>query len=106
MILNNLVSNAIKYTEQGEVKITVAREDDLLLVEVTDTGVGMSSDFQNKMFVPFEQESKGNDRLFEGTGLGLSITRNLVQLMGGKIQVWSSKNSGTRVLVEIPLPKA
>lgn len=106
MILNNLVSNAIKYTEQGEVKITAAREGDLLLLEVTDTGVGMSLDFQNKMFVPFEQESKGNDRLFEGTGLGLSITRNLVQLMGGKIQVWSAKNSGTRVLVEIPLPKA
>jgi signal transduction histidine kinase len=66
----------------------------------------MSSDFQNKMFDPFEQESKGNDRLFEGTGLGLSITQNLIQLLNGKIQVWSTKNSGTRVLVEIPLPEA
>jgi len=57
------------------------------------------------MFDPFEQESKGNDRLFEGTGLGLSITHNLVQLLGGKIQIASTKNSGTRVLVEIPLPE-
>jgi signal transduction histidine kinase len=106
MILNNLVSNAIKYSEKGEVKISASREDDLLLLEVSDTGVGMSSDFQQKMFVPFEQESKGNDRMFEGTGLGLSITRNLVQLMGGEISVWSTKHSGTRVLVEIPLPEA
>ena len=106
MILNNLVSNSIKYTETGEIKITVARENHLLLLEVTDSGVGMSSDFQSKMFDPFEQESKGNDRMFEGTGLGLSITHNLVHLLGGKIQVWSTKNSGTRVLVEIPLPEA
>lgn len=106
MIINNLVSNSIKYSDGGEVKISVLRENSLLLLEVADAGVGMSADFQSKMFVPFEQESKGNDRLYEGTGLGLSITRNLIQLLGGKIQVWSSKNSGTRVLVEIPLPDA
>ena len=106
MVVNNLVSNSIKYSNGGEVRISVLRENSMLLLEVSDSGVGMSADFQHKMFVPFEQESKGNDRLYEGTGLGLSITRNLIQLLGGKIQVWSAKNSGTRVLVEIPLPDA
>ncbi|WP_168171910.1 ATP-binding protein [Algoriphagus sp. A40] len=103
MILNNLVSNATKYTEEGLIKVTCQKVEDRLLLEVSDTGVGISLEFQRKMFDPFEQESKGNDRMFEGTGLGLSITRNLVHLMGGTIQVWSAKNSGTRVLVEIPL---
>ncbi|MBN7811154.1 PAS domain S-box protein [Algoriphagus sp. H41] len=103
MILNNLLGNSIKYTEKGTVSVTCQRVDDSLLLEVTDSGVGISEEFQSRMFDPFEQESKGNDRLYEGTGLGLSITRNLVQLMGGKIQVWSTKNEGTRVLVEIPL---
>lgn len=103
MILNNLVSNSIKYTESGLIKVTCEKVEDHLLLEVTDSGVGISIDFQSKMFEPFEQESKGNDRLFEGTGLGLSITRNLIHLMGGNIQIWSTKNTGTRVLVEIPL---
>jgi signal transduction histidine kinase len=63
----------------------------------------MSEEFQEKMFEPFEQESQGNERLFEGTGLGLNITKNLVHMLGGKIEVWSAKNQGTRVRVEIPL---
>ncbi|MBC6366973.1 ATP-binding protein [Algoriphagus sp. AK58] len=105
MILNNLVSNAIKYSENGEVLIFVRKDNQSLIVEVLDSGVGMSADFQEKMFDPFEQESHGNNRLFEGTGLGLSITKNLVQLLGGKIEIWSVKNLGTKVRVEIPLPE-
>lgn len=106
MILNNIVSNSIKYTEQGKITVICEKVQDHLHLKVTDTGVGMSAHFQEKMFDPFEQESKGNDRLFEGTGLGLSITRNLVQLLEGKIQIQSTKNAGTTVLVEIPLPQA
>lgn len=103
MILNNLISNSIKYSESGKILVSCRRVDSQLLLEVTDSGIGISEEFQSRMFDPFEQESKGNDRLFEGTGLGLSITRNLVQLMGGKIKVWSIKHQGTRVSVEIPL---
>jgi PAS domain S-box-containing protein len=103
MILNNLVSNSIKYTIVGSITVTCEKVDNRIVLEVSDTGVGISKEFQPKMFDPFEQESKGHDRLFEGTGLGLSITRNLVHLMGGKIEIWSIKNEGTRVLVEIPL---
>lgn len=105
MILNNVVSNAIKYTDRGHVTVICDRRENLLILEVADTGVGMSPDFQRRMFEPFEQESKGNDRLFEGTGLGLSITRNLIQLLNGSIQIHSTKGSGTRVLMEIPLPE-
>jgi signal transduction histidine kinase len=100
------VSNSIKYTENGLITVTCDKVENQLILEVTDTGVGMTHDFQSKMFDPFEQESKGNDRLFEGTGLGLSITRNLIQLLEGKIHIQSTKNSGTKVLVEIPLPEA
>jgi PAS domain S-box-containing protein len=103
MILNNLISNSTKYTVEGSITVTCEKVDGRLVLEVSDTGVGISKDFQTKMFDPFEQESKGHNRLFEGTGLGLSITRNLVHLMGGKIEIWSIKNEGTRVLVEIPL---
>ena len=103
MILNNLVSNSTKYTEVGSITVTCEQMDGRLVLEVNDSGVGISKDFQPKMFDPFEQESKGHNRLFEGTGLGLSITRNLVHLMGGKIEIWSIKNEGTKVLVEIPL---
>jgi PAS domain S-box-containing protein len=104
IILNNILGNSIKYTEVGEILLKVDEIDDFLILEIKDTGIGMSGEFQNKMFDPFEQESTGNERLFDGFGLGLSITQNLVQLLGGEIQIWSNKQSGTRVLVEIPLP--
>jgi PAS domain S-box-containing protein len=103
IILNNILGNSIKYTETGEIKLNVFNNDTLLFLEVKDTGIGMSREFQNKMFDPFEQESTGHQRLFDGSGLGLSITKNLVQLLGGEIKIWSNKESGTRVLVEIPL---
>ena len=106
MILNNLIGNSNKYTEAGSIIVTCEKIEGRLVLEVSDSGVGVSTDFQPKMFDPFEQESKGHNRLFEGTGLGLSITRNLVHLMGGKIEIWSIKNEGTRVLVEIPLPES
>lgn len=105
IILNNLISNSTKYTENGFISVTCDKIRERLVLEVADSGVGISKDFQARMFDPFEQESKGHNRLFEGTGLGLSITRNLVDLLGGKIEVWSIKNEGTRVLVEIPLLK-
>ena len=106
MIVNNLVSNAIKYTEKGIVKLTVDRRKNNLLLSIEDSGVGMSEDFLKKAFQPFEQESSGNDRLYEGTGLGLNITKNLISLLHGEINLQSSKNTGTVVTIEIPLPEA
>lgn len=105
IIFNNLLGNAIKYTQEGKIEVKIYRESNDLILEVEDSGVGMSAEFQNKMYHPFEQESTGNDRLFDGTGLGLSITKNLVELLQGKISIWSDKFKGTRVQVKIPLPK-
>ena len=105
MILNNIVSNALKYTEKGEVKLTVDKRKNNILISIEDSGVGMSEDFLKKAFKPFEQESTGNQRLYEGTGLGLSITKNLVALLNGEILLQSTKNSGTLVTIEIPLPE-
>lgn len=104
MILNNLISNAIKYTDQGEIKLTVDKRKNNMILSIEDSGVGMSEEFLRKAFQPFEQESTGNQRLYEGTGLGLSITKNLVTLLNGEISIQSSKDTGTTVTLEIPLP--
>lgn len=104
MILNNLISNAIKYTDEGEIKLTLDLQKNNLILSIQDTGIGMSESFLDKVFQPFEQESTGNQRLYEGTGLGLSITKNLVSLLNGEISIQSSKNSGTLVTLVIPLP--
>ena len=101
MILNNIISNAIKYTEQGEILIELDREDGNLLLKIQDTGVGMSKEFMAKIFQPFEQESTGHDRLFDGTGIGLTITKNLIDLLGGTIDVQSIKDSGTLITIKI-----
>ncbi len=106
IILNNIVGNAIKYSWKGNVLIKVAISDQALKMEVSDQGVGMSQEFLEKVFDPFEQESTGHQRQFEGTGLGLSITRHLVDLLAGKISIASQKGEGTTVIVEIPLPNS
>jgi PAS domain S-box-containing protein len=103
MILNNLLSNAIKYTDEGQILLTIDLKDSNLIMEIQDTGIGMSPDYFKKIFQPFEQESTGNARLYDGTGLGLSITKNLVNLLGGQITIESEKNSGTLVKLQIPV---
>jgi PAS domain S-box-containing protein len=106
MIINNLIGNAMKYTESGVVKMTVDHVGDHLKIEILDNGVGMEEDFLQKVFDPFEQESSGNQRKFEGTGLGMTITKNLLELLKGSIHLESAKNKGTRVIVEIPLSES
>jgi signal transduction histidine kinase len=103
MILNNLLSNAIKYTNEGQIVLTIDFRDSSLIMEIQDTGIGMSPDYFKKIFQPFEQESTGNARLYDGTGLGLSITKNLVNMLGGQITIKSKKNLGTFVKLQIPI---
>ena len=99
-ILINLVGNAVKFTERGEVVVD-ARARRLsdrqmeLRVAVSDTGIGMSADAQAKLFVAFTQADDSTTRRFGGTGLGLSITRRLVELMGGEIWVESEPDKGS-----------
>lgn len=105
-ILNNLVSNAIKFTRKGSVIVAVRPADQYPTVEirVQDTGIGMSEEVQQRLFRPFEQADSSISRRFGGTGLGLSITAKLVELMGGTISVLSAPGEGTTFIVQLPLP--
>ena len=108
-ILLNLLSNAVKFTPKGgtvglEVK-ELKRDEDNFYVQfiVADTGIGMSKDFQQRLFKPFEQESANTFQKFGGSGLGLSIAHNLIQLMNGEISVDSQEGKGTRFVINLPL---
>lgn len=107
-ILINLLSNALKFTPAGgNIYVDIQEQKRTngyayLQFIVQDTGVGMSEEFLDKLFMPFEQESPGDARNNVGSGLGLSIVYNLVQLMGGTIHVNSKKGHGTSFSVTIP----
>ena len=104
-ILTNLVGNAIKFTDVGGVTVTLA-PDPLgrwATLAVSDTGIGMSTEFLPEVFNEFRQESEGEARSHEGTGLGLAITRQLAELMGGTVSVESARGVGTTFTVVLPL---
>ncbi|MFB6373586.1 MAG: PAS domain S-box protein, partial [Bradymonadaceae bacterium] len=101
-ILNNLVSNAVKFTDEGTVSITALEDGDTVTIRVRDTGPGISEEFLPQIFSEFEQESSGYDRTHEGTGLGLAITERLVEAMEGSISVSSQQGEGTTFTVELP----
>ena len=101
-ILNNLVSNAIRFTTQGFVEVKVEKKLDEVKISVKDTGIGMSEDYQKFLFETFSQESSGFKREYEGTGLGLSLTKKFVNLLKGKISVYSKKGEGS--IFEVILP--
>ena len=94
-IVNNLVGNAIKFTDQGHITIRVQQEGEHLRIQVEDSGVGISNTFLPILFDEFRQEHMGADRPHEGSGLGLAITSRLVDRMGGKIEVESTLGKGT-----------
>lgn len=93
-VLINILGNAIKFTEQGKVKLYVSVEKEMLSFSVEDTGVGIASETIDKLFVPFRQAEAGL-KSGEGTGLGLAISRMFVELMGGTITVSSTLGQGT-----------
>lgn len=107
-VLMNLLSNAIKFTPLGgAVDLSATRLDRLqdsvhMRFIVTDTGCGMSDEMLNRLFLPFEQESATTAREHGGSGLGLTITKNLVEMMGGSVQVESSLGKGTAFTVDLP----
>ena len=101
-IIYNLVGNAIKFTEEGSVKIRIEGEEDLVHIRVIDTGIGIDAEFLPKLFDEFVQESDGASRTHEGFGLGLAITARLVRLMSGTISVESIKGEGSVFTVTLP----
>ncbi len=106
-ILNNLLNNAIKFTEQGHVRVELScKPGKPLTIDVRDTGVGMTEAQLSRVFESFEQADGTMARRFGGTGLGLSIVRQLIVLMGGMITVQSRPGEGSDVRVVLPLPEA
>ena len=106
-ILINLIGNAIKFTEKGQVDLTVGVSKEsassTLFIDVKDSGIGIASDRIETVFETFTQADTTIGRRFGGTGLGLSITRQLVELMSGKISVQSSEGEGSTFTVDLPL---
>jgi signal transduction histidine kinase len=98
-----LVGNAVKFTEQGEVTVTVEKADGKLRIAITDTGIGMNQEEIGRLFKPFQQVDGSITRRFGGTGLGLALSQRLVGLMKGRILVDSRKGEGSTFIVEIPI---
>ncbi len=107
-VLTNLIANAIKFTQHGEVvvsaqKIDVADEQVLLEFSVRDTGIGMTAHQQEKLFKPFTQADSSTTRKYGGTGLGLSISKQLIEMMGGSIRVESIPGHGSTFIFTVRL---
>ncbi|MDB9744059.1 ATP-binding protein [Fibrobacterales bacterium] len=100
-ILNNLISNAIKFSSNGTVNVFVFQEKNLI-IKVVDSGIGMSAEQLKNIFIPFSQADKTISRKFGGTGLGLSIIKKIVDQSGGKLTVESEAGKGSSFTVELP----
>jgi signal transduction histidine kinase len=102
-ILLNLVSNAIKFTDTGEVRVTSERRNGTVVIRVSDTGCGIKPDDMDKLFRPFQQLDSGIARKRGGTGLGLAICKRLVDRMGGDISVESTSSEGSTFRFTLPV---
>ena len=105
-VVYNLVSNAVKFTARGEVRVAVRREGGALVFEVADTGPGIAEDRLGSLFHKFVQEDASTTRRYGGSGLGLAICRELATLMGGEVGVVSSVGEGSTFTVRLPLSRA
>lgn len=101
-VLLNLVGNAYKFTEEGEVVVRLTWAEDTLVVSVRDTGIGISEQARAQIFEPFSQAESGTTRQYGGTGLGLTISRRLVDLMGGTLSLESTLGQGSNFTVHLP----
>jgi len=101
--ISNLIDNALKYTDRGRVNIRLYQENKgSVIVEVKDTGIGISDEYLKKIFEPFTQEDNSFTRSYEGIGLGLAISKQLLEAVGGRIDVTSVKNQGSTFTIEFP----
>jgi signal transduction histidine kinase len=102
-VLTNLVGNAIKFSEAGEVRVHVAAADDSFMVSVADSGPGVADSDQRRIFEEFHQVDNSSTRKKGGTGLGLSIAKRIVELHGGRIGVHSSPGKGSTFWFTLPV---
>lgn len=102
-IISNILSNAIKYTSKGEIKLLTDFRDGKIIIQISDTGIGISIDSLSKIFEPFRQESEGFNRKYEGTGIGLTLTKKFVELLEGNLDIDSKVGKGTTVTITLPV---
>ena len=102
-VLINILNNAVKFTEEGRVRVSCSREKEHYVLDVSDTGVGIAPEELDAIFKPFHQSETGRMRRHEGTGLGLSICRRIVDMMGGAIGVASTPGRGSTFTVRFPI---
>ena len=102
-IVLNLVSNAFKFTLEGTIRVSLAREDDAAVLRVADTGVGISAEHLPHIFERFHRVENARARTHEGSGIGLAMVQELVRLHGGSIDATSVEGKGTEMVVRIPL---
>jgi PAS domain S-box-containing protein len=102
-ILLNLVGNAVKFTERGHVSLRVRAENEQIVFSVSDSGIGISTAEQRRMFEPFWQADQSSTRRAGGTGLGLAISRRLVEVLDGSLHVESAVGEGTTFTVALPV---
>ncbi len=102
-IILNLIGNAVKFTESGHVKVITRFEDESLIAEVKDSGIGIAPGRLEDIFTPFEQEDGRTSRKYGGTGLGLSISRQLAELLGGTLTCTSTPGEGSCFKLTVPV---
>jgi signal transduction histidine kinase/ligand-binding sensor domain-containing protein len=100
--ISAVLDNAIKFTEAGAIRVSVATESSEVSIRIEDTGIGIQEDCLDLVFEPFRQVSEGLTREFDGVGIGLSIARELIRVHGGSVDLRSELNSGTTVDIRIP----
>jgi len=106
-VINNLLDNAVKFTQQGfiDVEVGLLKERDLAVCKVKDTGIGISTEYLDHLYRPFSQENLDVGRNFEGNGLGLALAKRYIEKMGGSLIVDSIKSVGTTFTFTLPLSK-
>ena len=109
-VLNNLIGNAVKFTDQGEVTVKVrtvkeSEEKVLFQIDIQDTGIGISDETKSKLFQVFMQADASTTRKYEGTGLGLAISKKIMELIGGNIEVVSDLGIGSTFIITLELEK-
>jgi two-component system sensor histidine kinase ChiS len=104
-IFFNLIGNAIKFTNEGKIKITAAEEGNCIKIDISDQGIGIADDQKKIIFLGFVQADMGDNRNYPGTGLGLPISKQLVELQGGEISVVSELNKGSTFSFTLPISR-
>jgi signal transduction histidine kinase len=101
-VFDNILSNAVKFTESGLISVRTIPEPEHVVIEIEDTGVGISHDFVSRAFDAFSQEDSRRARAYEGTGMGLALSRRLLENLGGTIDVSSKKGVGSIFRIRLP----